>query len=62
MIMQTLPTNPVMLVSAINMLLRDEEFESLESLCAYYDRDINELLQTLEAAGYTYLPEQKKFY
>ena len=28
-----LPQNPAILVSSINMLLRDEEFDSLESLC-----------------------------
>lgn len=60
--METLPTNPQMLVSAINMLLRDGEFESLEALCDYYDREQNELLQTLAAAGFEYLPEQKRFY
>lgn len=50
-----------MMVSAINMMLRDDEFESLESLCAYYDRDISELLSTLEQAGFTYLAEIRQF-
>ena len=31
--MDYLPQNPAILVSSINMLLRDEEFDSLESLC-----------------------------
>ena len=60
--METLPTNPQMLVSAINMLLRDGEFDTLEALCDYYDREQNELLQTLAEAGFEYLPEQKRFY
>ena len=30
-----LPDNPLMLVSAVNMLLRDGEFDSLEDLCSY---------------------------
>lgn len=60
--METLPTNPQMIVSAINMLLRDGEFESLEALCAYYDRDQEALLHTLSEAGFEYLPEQKRFY
>lgn len=51
-----------MLVSAINMLLRDGEFESLDALCAYYDRDQEALLHTLAEAGFEYLPEQKRFY
>ncbi len=33
--MDYLPHNPDILVSSINMLLRDEEFDSLESLCVY---------------------------
>lgn len=56
-----LPNNPMMMVSSINMMLRDDEFESLESLCAYYDRDISELLSTLEQAGFTYLAEIRQF-
>ena len=43
-----------MLVSSVNMLLRDGEFDSLESVCAYYDRDMDELKAALEAAGYVY--------
>ena len=31
--MEYLPKDPAILVSSINMLLRDEEFDSLESLC-----------------------------
>ena len=31
--MDYLPKDPAILVSSVNMLLRDEEFDSLESLC-----------------------------
>lgn len=31
--MDYLPTDPAILVSTINMLLRDEEFDSLEQIC-----------------------------
>lgn len=31
--MDRLPQDPAILVSSVNMLLRDEEFDSLESLC-----------------------------
>ncbi len=31
--MEKLPTDPAILVSAVNMLLRDEEFDTLSSLC-----------------------------
>ena len=51
-----------MLVSAINMLLRDGEYENLDDLCAAFDRDPAELCATLEVAGYTYSAEQHRFY
>ena len=59
--MSELPNNPYMLVSAVNMLLRDGEFESLEELCAYYDRDSEEVKQALMAHGFEYDEEQKQF-
>ena len=31
--MDFLPKDPAILVSSVNMLLRDEEFDTLESLC-----------------------------
>jgi len=37
--MDYLPQDPDILVSAVNMLLRDEEFDDLESLCNYFDRN-----------------------
>lgn len=46
-----------MLVSAINMLLRDGEFDSLDDLCAYYDQPMQQLIDTLAAEGYTYHAE-----
>lgn len=49
-----------MLVSAINMLLRDGEFDSLESLCCYFDRDIEEVKSSLASHGYQYSEEQKQ--
>lgn len=37
--MDYLPQNPAILVSSINMLLRDEEFDSLESLCYNFNTE-----------------------
>lgn len=34
---ESLPTNPAILVSTIHTLLRDGEFENLRDLCGYYD-------------------------
>lgn len=55
--MDHLPQNPIMLVSSINMLLRDNEFDSLESICSYFDRDIKEIISTLNSNGYEYNSE-----
>ncbi len=49
-----------MLVSAINFLLRDDQFESLEDICNYYDESRAEIESMLNAAGYVYSEELKK--
>ncbi len=59
--MDYLPSDPVMLLSSINMLLRDDEFDSLEDLCAYFDRDVAEITQILLDAGYEYNQQQRQF-
>ena len=59
--MDQLPNNPYMLVSAVNMLLRDGEFDTLEDLCAYYGREPEEMKQMLKANGFEYNGEQKQF-
>ena len=59
--MNELPKNPYMMVSAVNMLLRDGEFESLEELCAYFDREPEEMKALLRESGYEYNTEQKQF-
>ena len=58
--MDKLPQDPFMLVSAINMLLRDGEFDSLDDLCRYYDRDVEEVKEYLHGVGYVYNEEQKQ--
>ena len=59
--MEDLPKDPAILVSSINMLLRDDEFDTLESLCCFYDREPDELKSTLEREGYVYSEEQRQF-
>lgn len=58
--MDRLPKDPFMLVSSINMLLRDGEFDSLEDLCAYFDREVEEVKAELLRNGYAYNEEQKQ--
>jgi len=59
--MDHLPQDPFMLVSSINMLLRDNEYDSLEALCDDFGRDINEIKAYLKEYGFDYLEEQKQF-
>ncbi len=59
--MDHLPKDPAMLVSSVNMLLRDEEFDSLESLCYSFNREPDEIKACLLEAGYVYSEEQKQF-
>lgn len=59
--MEYLPKDPAILVSSINMLLRDEEFDTLESLCINFDREPQELKEYLAAHGFIYSQDQKQF-
>jgi hypothetical protein len=55
-----LPKDPFMLVSTINMLLRDGEFDSLEDLCAYFEYELEVMKEELHQNGYEYNEEQKQ--
>jgi len=59
--MDFLPKDPAILVSSVNMLLRDEEFDSLESLCYAFNRKPEELKDYLLVNGFVYSLEQKQF-
>ncbi|MBR3434060.1 MAG: DUF4250 domain-containing protein [Bacteroidaceae bacterium] len=59
--MDNLPKDPFMLVSSINMLLRDEEYESLELLCDDFGKDADEIRAYLKEYGFDYLEDQKQF-
>lgn len=55
-----LPQDPFMLVSTINMLLRDGEFDSLEELCAFFDYKLDVMKEELKENGFEYNEEQKQ--
>ncbi|MDE6537945.1 MAG: DUF4250 domain-containing protein [Muribaculaceae bacterium] len=55
-----LPQDPFMLLSMINMKLRDE-YSSLDDLCKSEDLDINILSDKLKNAGFDYMPEINQF-
>ena len=43
------------------MLLRDEEYDSLESLCYAFDTEPEKIKAYLSEAGYVFCEEQEKF-
>ncbi len=55
-----LPEDPVMLLSVINMKLRDE-YASLDELCDDMALDRASLEGRLSQAGFDYLPEVNQF-
>ena len=53
--MDHLPLNDIpMLVSSINFLLRDEEFENLDQICYCFGVDREEMDRILANGGYAY--------
>ncbi len=59
--MEYLPKDPAILVSSVNMLLRDEEFDTLESLCYNFGREPEEVKAYLLKNDYEYSEEQRQF-
>lgn len=59
--MEHLPQDPAILVSSINMLLRDKEFDDLESLCHFFNKSPMEIKNYLEQYDYVYSEKQLQF-
>lgn len=59
--MQNLPKDPIMLLSFINMKLRDQ-YSSLDDLCEDMEIDRIELEEKLGKLGYEYSLENNKFW
>ena len=59
--MDFLPQDPAILVSSVNMLLRDEEYDTLEELCFAFNREPQELKEYLLKQGYVYSESQEQF-
>ena len=55
-----LPNDPVMLLSVINMKLRDA-YESLDALCDDLDVSEEEIVSRLAEVGYAYSKERNQF-
>lgn len=59
--MDKLPEDPMILFSAVNMLLRDN-YTSLDELCDDMNVDRKTLEDKLAKAGFEYNEEQNKFW
>ena len=55
-----LPNDPIMLLSAVNMKLRDS-YPSLDALCEDMDADEQQLRSRLLEVGYEYSGERNQF-
>lgn len=58
--MSTLPTDPMILFSVLNMKLRDF-YPSLRALCDDLEEDEQELIDKMARAGFRYDPERNAF-
>lgn len=56
-----LPQDPFMLMSAVNMYLRDR-YQSLDELCADLGVERSALEEKLRSAGFEYSAEHNKFW
>lgn len=56
-----MPNDPMMLLSTVNMYLRDR-YSSLDELCGDLDIDRSELEEKLKSAGFEYSEENNKFW
>lgn len=59
--MEQLPHDPMMLLSLVNMKLRDE-YNSLDDFCSSTGTDRENLEKELAAAGFEYSAENNKFW
>jgi len=55
-----LPSDPIMLLSFVNMKLRDN-YASLDALCEDMDVNKDEIMEKLSMVGYEYDKEMNRF-
>lgn len=61
--MEKLPANDIpMLVSCINFLLRDHEFDTLDEICHHFDIERKALESKMASQGFEWSEKQKKFW
>lgn len=59
--MEYVPQDPMILLSFLNMKLRDE-YDSLTELCESLGLDREDILRRMDAIGMTYLEEENRFF
>lgn len=59
--MHNLPKDPIMLLGAVNMKLRDY-YDSLDALCEDLNIDRQDLERRLAEAGFEYSEEHRRFW
>lgn len=57
----TLPQDPYMLLSMLNMKMRDDDFDSLDQLCDSLGADKTEIEKRLSGIGYIFNNAAKSF-
>lgn len=57
---EMIPNNPMMLLSFVNMKLRDD-YDSLDEMCTSLDLEKDEIVEKLGTIGYRYNKEQNQF-
>lgn len=57
----TIPKDPNILVSMVNMKLRDGVYETLSDMCASLGIDEGDLTARLKEAGFEYNPATRQF-
>lgn len=56
-----LPEDPVMLMSLVNMKMRDGDYSDLKDFCLREGIDEKELISRLAAAGFEYMENLRQF-
>lgn len=59
--MENIPSDPMMLLSFLNMKLRDF-YSNLDELCNALDVDKDEIVKKMAEAGFEYNESQNKFW
>ena len=59
--MDYLPKDPALLVPSVNLLFRDEEYDTLEELCYAFSRDSEDIKDYLIESGFVFSEQQNQF-